>query len=102
MTHPLIPATPAMARTPAALAMALAMALALTGCATPLPPAKPTEVRIPVPIPCRVPMPERPSFAVDALALDADIWDQMAALRADRLQRQAYESELEAAIKACQ
>ena len=44
----------------------------------------------------------RPAFAVDALPLNAGIWRQMQALRSERLQRQGYEIQLEAAVKACQ
>ena len=44
----------------------------------------------------------RPAFAVDALSIGAGIWEQMSALRAERIQRIGYETELEAAVKACQ
>jgi len=37
-----------------------------------------------------------------SLPLGSDIWDQMKALRAERWQRQGYETELEAAVKVCQ
>ncbi len=78
-------------------------AFTLTACATnPATVSVPVEVRIPVPIPCESPTPSRPAFAVDALSLGAGIWEQMSALRAERLQRQGYETELEAAVKACQ
>ena len=74
----------------------------LTGCATITPPAQPIEVKVPVAVPCRVTAPTRPAFAVDALAVGSSLWDQMAALTAERLQRIGYESELEAAVRSCQ
>jgi hypothetical protein len=77
--------------------------LVVSACAsTPPSVVQPIEVRVPVPVPCKVPIPSRPAFAVDALSLGAGIWEQMIALRAERLQRQGYEAELEAAVKACQ
>lgn len=78
------------------------LSFGLAGCATTPPPVQPVEVRVPVAVPCKAPTPERPAFAVDALPLGSGIWDQMKALRAERLQRQGYETELEAAVKACQ
>lgn len=82
----------------------LAMACVLfAGCATSnAPTVHPVEVRIPVPVPCKVSAPTRPAFAVDALPIGSDIWEQMKALRAERLQRKGYELELEAAVTACQ
>lgn len=73
--------------------------VSLTGCAgTP----KVQIAEVPVPVPCKVAQPERPLFAVDGLAIGSDIWEQMKALRAERLQRIGYEAELEAAVRACQ
>jgi hypothetical protein len=78
------------------------MALVLAACtAVPGAPAV-QRVNIPVPVPCKVTMPDAPAWAVDALPLGSDIWQQMQALRAERLQRQGYEAELEAAVRACQ
>jgi hypothetical protein len=73
----------------------------LTGCASTGIPAV-VRVEVPVPVPCVIVIPTPPAFAIDALPIGASIWDQMAALRADRIQRQAYEKMLEAAIQACQ
>jgi hypothetical protein len=87
--------------TPRTLLSASAV-LCLVGCVT-TPAQAPvvTEVRIPVRVPCDEPMPARPAYAVDALAIDADIGAQMRSLRAERRQRKGYEIELEAAAKAC-
>ncbi len=41
---------------------------------------------------------EKPAWAVDALPLGAPIDDQVKALLAEREQRKAYETELEAAV----
>jgi len=76
---------------------------ALAGCAD-APQAQPPSVQqvlVPTPVPCKITPPAKPAFAVDALPLGAGIWDQTAALRAERKQRQGYESELEAAVQAC-
>lgn len=74
--------------------------LFLAGCATTkLPDVQ--RVEIPVPVPCKVAVPARPDFAVDHLEIGSGIWRQMQALRAERLQRQGYEIELEAALQSC-
>jgi|GEM_PF-906370 len=72
----------------------------LVGCASSAPRVQ--EVKVPVPVPCKVDAPMRPAFAVDGLPIGAGIWEQMKALRAERRQRQGYEAELEAAVRACQ
>lgn len=82
--------------------LAVIVSFSLVGCATTPPPAQPVEVRVPVAVPCKAPAPARPAFAVDALPIGSVIWEQMKALRAERFQRQGYEAELEAAVKACQ
>jgi len=82
--------------------VAFAVALALVGCASTPGPVVPVEVQVPVSVPCRVPDIQRPAFAVDSLSHDADVWDMIAALRAERLQRRGYEAQLEAALKSCQ
>lgn len=79
----------------------LLLCLLAAGCGAVKPPAT-VRVEIPIPIPCKVVVPDPPVFAVDALPLNAGIWDMMNALRADRIQRRAYEKSLEAAVKACQ
>jgi len=85
------------------LIVLLAMAIAVGGCVDQPPrPSVPLTVRIPVPVPCKVTQPSEPAWAVDALPLGSDIWTQMTALRAERMQRKGYESELIAAIQACQ
>lgn len=81
---------------------ALVVSFSMSGCAGPAPAPVVQEVRVPVPVPCHVDVPERPAFAVDGLPIGSGIWQQMKALRAERLDRQAYELELEAAVRACQ
>jgi len=81
--------------------MYLSALLILSGCAG-MPPTGTTEVHIPVSVPCHAPAVEKPAFAVAALTIGAAILDQVTALLAERRQRQAYEAELEAAVKACQ
>jgi hypothetical protein len=70
-------------------------------CATQNPVRVPVEVKVPVLMPCKTPDVPKPEFAVDSLQTGAGIWAQMAALRADRLQRMAYEGELNAAVEGC-
>ena len=74
----------------------------LSGCA--MTPSAPVvqEVSVPVSVPCRIVAPEVPVFAVDGLPIGSIVYDQMKALRAERLQRIGFESELMAAIQACQ
>lgn len=72
-------------------------ALALVGCDT-----LPKTVKVPVPVYCEVEKIEVPAWATKALKPDADIFDQVKALLAERKQRQGYEALLEAAIKGCQ
>ena len=72
----------------------------LSACASSAPPSV-VRVDVPVPVACITKTPERPAFAVDGLPIGSGIWDKMSALRADRLQRRAYEAELEAALNAC-
>jgi len=82
--------------------LAAVLSFCLAGCATAPGPATPVEVSVPVLVPCKAPIPARPAFAVDALPVGEGIWNQMAVLRAERLQRMGYEAELEAAVGACQ
>jgi len=80
----------------------------LSGCASV--PNAVTQVKVPVSVPCVIQKIDKPAFAVDGLSIEPPagvtreefIWQQMNALRADRLQRKGYESELEAAIRSCQ
>lgn len=79
----------------------LFLSLFATGCAFSKAPDV-VRVEVPISVPCKMPLIQKPAFAVDALQYGSDIWAQMSALRAERLQRKAYEAELEAATKACQ
>ncbi|AIC11554.1 hypothetical protein [Xylella fastidiosa] len=73
--------------------------LLLAACATTTPvSATPIEASTLV----MVQIPQRTPFAVNTLPIGASIWDQMAALRAERLQRIDYIEELEATVKGCQ
>lgn len=85
------------------LTIALVALAGLAGCASPAQRAPDVQqVLVPVPVPCKVPAPTKPAYAVEALPLGSNVFRQMAALRAERKQRQGYEAELEAAILACQ
>lgn len=77
---------------------ALAIAVLITGCGS----APVRTVGVPVEVPvahqCRIALPSRPAWAVDALPLGASPGEAFRALRSERTQRIGYESELEAAI----
>ena len=76
---------------------------ALEGCAAnrPEPAPRVERVEIPVPVRCAVSLPDRPALPTDALALDADVRDQIPALREERLTLRAWASGLDAAVRAC-
>lgn len=88
-------------------AMMIVLAIAaLAGCQsqqqTPAPEPRVVEVQVPVAVPCKIAAVARPAFAVDSLPLGAEIDEQMRALRAERKQRQGYETRLEASLQGCQ
>lgn len=60
-----------------------------------------TTAQVPLAVGCRTNTVTRPAFAVDALPLGAPIDHQMRALRAERVQRQGYERELETEVARC-
>jgi hypothetical protein len=82
--------------------------LLLAGCAVGAPAV--VKIKVPVAVPCVIATIDRPDFAVDALPVDPPagmsrsdfVWEQMNALRADRLQRKSYEELIEAALRSCQ
>lgn len=79
------------------------LVLALAGCASrECGPPKTVRVEVPVSVPCRVAMPPAPELPTDTLEPDAPIWDQMRALRAERLRLRAHVRMLEAAVQGCQ
>lgn len=79
------------------LILALPTCLVLAGCNT-----LPQRVEVPVPVPCRVTVPTKPVWATDTLPPGAGLYERVRALLAERQQRIGYETELEAATKACQ
>lgn len=76
--------------------------LLLAGCATREAPPRVERVEVPVSVPCKVTMPERPTLPTDVMSLDAGIWEQMVALRAERKELRGYVLRLEAAVSGCQ
>lgn len=84
-------------------ALAVVAALALAGCASkPCGPPQTVRVEVPVSVPCRVAVPPAPELPTDLLEPEAPIWDQMRALRAERLRLRAHVRMLEAAVQGCQ
>lgn len=86
-------------------ASATALCLMLAACATPKPPepiVRVQEVRVPVRVPCKPPVPPVPSYADEAVSLDAGIFDLVRALLVSREQRKAEVAELRGAIAKCE
>lgn len=77
-------------------------ALALIGCAS-APLQIPKEVKVEVPVACiaAADRPERPTLLSDAELLALDDYRRTWALWGDRLERQGYESKLEAVAEGC-
>ena len=73
------------------------IALVLVGCGHRVP----ERVLVPVEVPCKVDVPAEPAWATKSLPADADIFDQVRALLAERKQRIAYERLLRAAVMSC-
>lgn len=78
-------------------AVMLLLLLLLAGCA-----CNPEVVTVQVPVPCKVPAVERPAMEFEQLPDDAGLDASVNALLIEREQREAYEVQLEAAVKACQ
>lgn len=80
----------------------LASLILLTGCATQEQVRYETvRVEVPIPVVCKTPDPEKPQYNFDKLKPEDTIHDKVKALLADRLLKEAYEKELEAALKSC-
>lgn len=93
-----------MRRLLAALAATLIVAEGLGGCARgprPEPKIETVEVKVPVPVPCKANVGPAPSYADEAIAATANIFDQVKALLTGREQRQAREKVLEGAVVGC-
>lgn len=80
------------------LVLLIVACLSLVGCAATMP----QRAEVAVAVPCRVQIPERPTWARDTLRPDASDYEVAKATMAEREQRVAYEMKLEAAAKACQ
>ena len=92
-----------MKKTPIPLKLAaLAAAVIQAGCATaPEPKIDVRTVNVAVPVPCREPVPDRPAFPIDDLKPGASLNQFVSAALAERLLRDGYEGQLEAALRAC-
>ena len=58
------------------------------------------EVHVPVPVKCQVVV-QKPQFHFDSAKKEMTIFEKVKLLVAERLQRQAYEAELELALESC-
>lgn len=79
----------------------LGSTLMVSGCQNLRPLPEIDVVKVPVVRSCVEYVPEKPAFAVDALPIEAGIFEQMRALRIERYQRKIYEMELEEVIEGC-
>lgn len=61
----------------------------------------PVRVEVPLAVPCRVPDVRPPSWAGATLKAGDSLQAKVRALLAERRQRQGYELELQAALRAC-
>ncbi len=73
-------------------------AAALAGCATTTPLPEVVTIQKPVRQAIQAEPVKKPDWAMDSLPIGAPIDDQVKALLAEREQRKAYETELEAAV----
>lgn len=76
----------------------------LAACATkpPEPVVRTVTVQVPIRVPCKPTVPAVPTYAADAISLEAGIFDLVKALLIDREQRKAESTELRGAIASCQ
>ena len=77
----------------------------LAGCATApdtLIVNRPVAVSVPVAVFCKVVAPEVPTWALNGVSAESDLYTKGRAMVAELQQRIAYESELLAAVAACQ
>ncbi|MEW4394426.1 hypothetical protein ACM7HV_14220 [Pseudomonas paraeruginosa] len=79
----------------------LCLCLFLAGCAGSPPEPRPLRVEMPLAVPCRVPEVRPPSWAGATLKAGDSLQTKVRALLAERRQRQGYELELQAALRAC-
>lgn len=74
----------------------------LAGCGTQPVAVRTERVEVPIPVPCRIAPIERPTWALDALPADADLFQRVQAMAVEIEQRRAYIERLESAVRACQ
>lgn len=74
---------------------------AFAGCAASPTTPRPVRVEVPLAVPCRVPDVRPPSWASATLQAGDSLQAKVRALLAERRQRQGYELELQAALRAC-
>lgn len=86
-------------------ALALVGLLMLAGCGTQPKPLEPRtvvqRVEVPIRVPCKTERPTKPTYAADAISLDANIFELVRALLQEREQRKAYEAEANGALDRC-
>ena len=82
----------------------IAIVVTLAGCATTREPTINTviqKVDVPIAVLCKAEIPAKPTYNFGKLSIEADIFDKIKAMLADRKLSQGYELELEAALNSC-
>ena len=81
----------------------LVLVVALAGCAGQVEPEPRTvRVEVPVAVPCRAPAVEVPTWATASLQKGDSLQTKVRALLAELEQRKGYQTQLVAALNACQ
>jgi hypothetical protein len=73
--------------------------LLLAGCDTVV--SEPQKVEVPVEVPCKPPVILHPTFPLKTIPVRANVFDKTKAALIEIDLREAYEHDLEAAIKSC-
>lgn len=76
--------------------LSILFALCLAACA-----CVPEAAQAPLSVPCHTPKIARPAWALDMLPANATLYEQVRATLVEIEQRSAYETELSAAVSAC-
>jgi hypothetical protein len=74
----------------------------LAACAAPPPVFRPVAVDMPVEVPCKIPAIQRPDEPLRHVAPQASLFDKVKAALAEIDNRKAYETQMEAAMAACE
>ena len=80
----------------------LAALTLLAACAAPPPAFRPVAVDMPVAVPCKTPPLQQPDETLRQVAPQAPLFDKIKAALIELDNRKAYETQMEAALAACE